>query len=377
MVKYEYKDYKTIINKLKYTDSWFWCRYTLNPYQGCEHACIYCDSRSFRYFLHESFDQVIYIKTVLGKPIGKALDERLSRARTLLPDVVALGGTIDSYQPAEAEYGNTRQVLQVLLKHKYPVFVSTKSDLIQKDLDLFEKINEVSMSTIAFTITTFNEEVMRFLEPRAPSSENRIKCLEHIKKEHPKIQAGVNLIPVVPYLTDDDENLEEVVRRTKEAGADFLLFGGGMSMRDNQAIYFMKKLEEKYPDLVEKYDELFGGNYAPKKTYLKKIHDKILQFCKKYSIKYRIERFIPKDFRKLNYQIGQHLCDKSYNNQIQGKPYSNLLWAGLNISNLKESIQDVANRKELKKIKNVDDEIIEEIKPYLKVKGLEDYFNNE
>ena len=374
MVKYAYKDYKTIINKLKFVDSWFWCRYTINPYQGCSHACIYCDSRSFRYFLHEDFDQTIYIKRVQGKSVGEALDNRLKRARTLLPDVVAIGGTIDAYQPVELEYGNTRQVLEVLLKHKYPVFISTKSDLIQKDLDLLSKIANASRCSVAFTITTFNKEMQNFLEPRAPTSENRIKCLELIKKKYPEIQVGVNLIPVVPYLTDDEVSLEEVVRRTKTAGADFILFGGGMSMRDNQAIYYMEKLKEKHPELVEKYNNLYKGKYRPKKSYLIKIHKQILRLCEKYEIKYRIKRFIPNDYRKLNYLVAQHLGDKAYQNQIQGKSYSNMHWAGINISNLKESIQNISNRNELQKIRNVDEEIIKEITPFLKSTSLDSFF---
>lgn len=377
MVKFCYKDYKTVLNKLKFVDSWFWCRYTLNPYQGCSHACIYCDSRSFRYFLHDNFDQEIYIKTVEGKSIGEALDNKLRRARTLLPDVVAIGGTIDSYQPAEMEYGNTRQILEVFLKYKYPVSISTKSDLIQKDLDLFSKIAKASWCTIAFTITTFDEEMQEFLEPRASSSDNRIKCLKLIKSKFPEIQAGVNLMPVVPYLTDDEKNLEEIVKRTKEAGADYILFAGGMSMRDNQAIYFMKRLEEKFPDLIEKYNDLFKGNVSPKKSYTIKINKQILQLCDKYQLKYRIKRYIPKDYRKLNYIIAQYLCDKAYENQVQGKPYSNMQWAGLNISNLKESIQNILNRNELQTIKNVNEEIIKEITPFFKPTNLESFIKNE
>ncbi len=103
-VVYEEKPYRTILNKLKWVDGWFWCRYTINTYQGCEFACTYCDSRSHRYHLHRDRDHIIYVK----KDVKRMLHDRLRRARTLLPDVVVMSGTSDPYQPAEARYRNTR-----------------------------------------------------------------------------------------------------------------------------------------------------------------------------------------------------------------------------------------------------------------------------
>ena len=109
--------------------------------------------------------------------------------------------------------------------------------------------------------------------------------------------------------------------------------------------------------------------------YMIKINELVVELCKKYNIKYRLgERYIPKDYRKLNYKISQYLCDMSYDRQIQGKYYNHLLWAGLNIGNLKESIQDIANRNELKSIKSVGDKIVELIKPFLKSNTLESFF---
>jgi len=110
MTRYIPKDFKTILNKYRFVDSWFWCRYSINPYNGCEFACTYCDSRSHKYHLHSEFDHLVYIKS----NIGAILENRLRRARTLLPDVVAIGGTCDAYQPAEETYKNTRQCLEVL-----------------------------------------------------------------------------------------------------------------------------------------------------------------------------------------------------------------------------------------------------------------------
>ncbi|MDD1776713.1 MAG: radical SAM protein, partial [Candidatus Helarchaeota archaeon] len=254
MVKYEIKEFKTIINKMKYIDSWWYIRYTINPYQNCEHRCIYCDARSERYYLSDDFDQTIIVK----KNVKEQLDRRLARARTFLPDITALGGVNDCYMPAEKEFKNSRQILEVLLKYKYPVSISTKSTLVLRDLDLFRKISEETWCAIAFTITSVDEEVSSFLEPYAAPSEERFLALERIKQECPGIQTAVNFMPIVPFLEDTDENLEAVIRRAHEMKVDNITFAG-MTLRDQQALYFYQKLGEKYPDLVEKFRTLYQG----------------------------------------------------------------------------------------------------------------------
>ncbi len=136
MVNYQEKEYKSILNKHKFIDSWFWNRYGINPYNGCQFGCVYCDSRSEKYHLPTDFENDIIIK----KDVSSMLDKRLTNARALLPDVVAFSGACDPYQPAEAKFKNTRQCLEVLEKHKYPVHIITKSKLVLRDLDLLEKI---------------------------------------------------------------------------------------------------------------------------------------------------------------------------------------------------------------------------------------------
>ena len=372
MVKYVLKDFKSILNKYRFIDSWFWCRYSINPYNGCEFACTYCDSRSHKYHLQPEFDHLIYVKT----NIGDMLDNRLKRARTLLPDVVSIGGTCDAYQPAENKYRNTRAILGVLLKHHYPVILSTKSTSILGDLDLLSQIAEDSWCTVGVTITTLDGGMAKFLEPKAPNPDERLAIVHEIKKRCPRIQVGVNFIPIVPFLCDNDENLEQVVRATKYAGADFILFGGGMTMRDNQALWFMKRLQEEFPHLVPKYEELYkfeykpdrdyNGQYEPKKSYLKVVHKKLFALCEKYDIGFRIKRYIPEDYRKYNYIIAQNLLDTSYVAQMLGKSWWNTFWAAQNINNLKEDIREIVKRGKLTKIRNVNEEVKKSILKLLK-----------
>ena len=367
MPSYIEKEYKTIINKMKFIDSWFWCRYTLNPYQGCEHDCIYCDARSHKYYLHPDFEESIYVK----KNAPRMLDLRISRARTLLPDVVAMSGVSDPYQQAEERFENTRGCLEVLAKHKWPVHLGTKSTLVTRDLDILSKIAEESWAAVSFTITTTDQDIASFLEPRAMSVEERFSALSVVKEADKNIKAGLTFMPIVPFLEDSEENINAVVKRAKEAGADYLLFGPGMTMRDNQALWFMKKLEESYPELVPNYEQIYGfsykkdvyeGSYGPKKSYSKRVSRRVYKALERYDMPSRIKRFIPGDFRKKNYIIAEKLLNQAYGNQMLGKAWSNLHWAGMNIQNLKESILDVAERGELGKIRNVSGELEEYIK---------------
>lgn len=361
MVEYIEKEFKSILNVFKYIDSWYWCKYTINTYNGCQFGCIYCDSRSAKYHMPTDFENTIIVK----KNVKEMLDKRLTRARKLLPDVVATGSN-DAYQPAEAVYKNTRQCLEVFAKHKYPVGVGTKSKLVLRDLDLLEKIGKNNWCSVSVTVTTTDPEVTKFLEPRAPTSNERFDVIRTIKEQTKHIQAGVSFIPIVPYLCDSDEDLEKMVHSIKASGADFILFGSGVTMRDLQARWFLKHLKERYPELIEKYEELFEfkydpasyeGTYNPKASYLKKINKKMYDLCEKYELPYRINRFIPNDFRRANYRIAEKLLNEAYRLQMVGKAWSNKHWAGMNIQNLNESIVKIAKRNELQKIRNVNDEI--------------------
>ncbi len=363
MVKYIEKEFKTAINKLKFPDSWFWARYTLNPYSGCEHACIYCDARSQRYYL-EDFENKVIIKT----DIDKKLELRIKRARKLLPDVVGAGGVNDAYQPCEKEVENTRKILQILAKYKYPVNVATKSDLITKDINIFKEIAKETWCTIGFSITTIDEDLAKFLEPFSSTPIERLKALKTIKNQAPDVQVGTYFMPIIPFLEDYEENLREVIKKSRDAGADFVLFSPGLTMRDLQAEFFIKKLKDsKYKNIVQPLLDLYKGQIYPPSDYVRKIHPILLSYCDKYKISIRVKRWIPSDYRKWNYKISELLLNKEYINAVTTeKSNKTMMWAGLNLNNLEESILDVYKRGELLKLKNFNKKTVEFVKPFLK-----------
>ena len=362
MVKYIQKEFKSTINKLKYPDSWFWSRYTLNTYSGCAHACIYCDARSQRYYL-EDFDNEVIIKTNFDKKI----DQRLKRARTLLPDVIAPGGVNDAYQPIEQKLEHTRKVLQVVAKHKFPINIATKSNLITRDIDVLNKIADDTWCTVGFSITTTHEELASFLEPYSSLPSLRLEAIKTIKRLAPNIQVGTYFIPIIPFLEDDDKNLEDVIKQSKNSGADFVLFSPGLTLRDSQADYFLKKLKNsKYKKIVKPILELYKGQIYPPAEYVRKLHPKLLNICEKYNMPVRVKRWIPSDYRKWNYKISELLLNKEYMDVLRtGKSNKTMMWAGLHLNNLEESILDVFKRGELSQLKNFTSKITEFVTPYL------------
>ena len=326
MPKFIEKTYKSIINKKHHIDHWFWTKYTINPYNGCLFGCIYCDARSAQYHMPEDFENEILVK----KDVGKILDERLRKARSFLPDVVGIGGVTDSYQPAETIYRNTRQILEVLHKHRYPVHIFTKSDRVLEDLELLNSIGERTWCTVSITINTVDPAVSKFLDNRSPSPQKRLEVIKTIKAKAPHVQTGVLLIPFVPFLSDSQESFEQLFLAAKEAGADYVMFGGGMTLRDQQALWFLNQLSAQRPDLIPKYEELYqfkydpkfyAGKYVPKGDYLLEKHKLLFALSDKYEMPFQIPRFIPKDYRKENYQMSEILFKEAFKQQHLAWPW--------------------------------------------------------
>ncbi|NVM19159.1 MAG: radical SAM protein [Candidatus Lokiarchaeota archaeon] len=363
-IKITHREFKTALNKLKYPDSWFWCRYTINPYSGCAHTCIYCDARSERYYLSQDFETEVIVKS----NIDKKLDQRFKRSRTLLPDVIGPGGVCDAYQPIESEVENTLKILRVIEKHNYPVNIATKSNLITRDVDILNRIAKDTWCSVGFSITTINEELAHFLEPFSSSPKERLEALKLIKMKAPNVQVGTYFMPIIPYLEDNEENLEAVIKKSKQAGADFILFAPGLTLRDAQAEFFIKKLKEsRYNHVVKPILNLYKGQMAPPKNYLHKMHQKLLTLCQKYDIAVRENRWIPNDYRKWNYKISELLLVKDYMDELSlGKSNKSFYWAGLTLNNLEESIIKVYKRGELAKLKNFNSRVREFVEPYLK-----------
>ena len=232
---------KSILLYNKRPASWFGVHYYINIYRGCTHGCIYCDSRSECYGI-DNFDDEISVKV-------NAIDllkESVAKKRT--HETIGFGSTSDPYVGIEKKYELTRQALIVAKDFFHPVFILTKSDLVIRDLDLLTEINNRNYACVAFTITTADDDLAKFIEPGAPLPSKRFRAMSILSAMG--IKTGVNIMPMIPFLTDSKDNLENIFKKAREAGASFVFPSYSVTLRDRQRDYFLNKLD---PSLKQKY----------------------------------------------------------------------------------------------------------------------------
>lgn len=361
MVKFIEIEAKSVLTKHKFRDDWFWDRYAINPYRGCQFACNYCDAITEKYLVHKDyrdFSRVIYVK----RNAPEILEREVERVR---PDVVAMSGVTDPYQPAERKYEVTRKILEILARHKFPVHIVTKSSLVLRDVDLLREIRRQTWCTVSSTIITFNRRLLPHLEPSAPTPETRLKTVEELNGQG--IQAGVDFTPIIPYLLDNPENVEDVVKRAS-GRAEYVLIGAGMTLRNNQRIRFLELLRKDFPELVEKYESLYPKQMNPPRDYTAKLNRCAFEFCKKYGIRNYIP---PPSFErplKENFEVANHLLMIAFFKEFKSaNPYSAWAYhkASQNIEDLAESVKEMCGRGELRRIPGVGENIAKVIEDFL------------
>ena len=242
---------KTILNHVKQPDTWFGLKYNMNLYRGCQHRCIYCDSRSLCYGI-DDFDRDILVKANAVDLLRDALH------RKRIVGTIGTGSMNDPYMPAEKQINLTGQALEVIAENKFPVHVITKSDLVLKDLDTLVEINKV-YAAVSFTVTTAEDELSKIVEPGAPRSSRRFVAMRKLADKG--IRTGVLMMPVLPFIEDNVENITMIVEKAHENGASYIIPSLGVTLRDRQRKYFYDKLDNHFPGLREKYVKNFGGNY--------------------------------------------------------------------------------------------------------------------
>jgi len=341
-MKMDYRSYqaKSMVNKLKHVDDWLWVNYTLNPYRGCAHLCVYCDARANQYGLSATFDQRVYFKENAVEILERQLP-KLKRG------VIGLGGVCDAYQPIETEYRSTRRILETLVRYSFPVEILTKSDLVLRDLDILQEINKAAWAGVLFTITTFNAvEASRF-EPHSPSPERRLAALEQVAMSG--MATGVMLCPYLPGISDDLAHFEEVVRRAKDAGARFVLFGGLTLKEGLQKDRLIEVLERYYPHLVPQYQQLYGGNYTPSREYSSRVGRMARDVCLRHDMPYRMSRpILPGDKLAVNKRVAENLFLRAYEMELDGGS-EHRVWAyrkaAWTVDELNENLADIYRRK--------------------------------
>ena len=273
---------KTILTKVKYGNDWYGVDYNMNLYRGCPHGCIYCDSRSNCYHI-DNFD------VSKGKENALQIFEKeLSKKHD--HGVVGIGSMSDTYNPNELKYEETRGALKLLSKYNFGVSIDTKSDLILRDLDLLKEINNKNNVIIKFTITTPHDELSKIIEPHVCTSSKRFKAIKTLSDNG--IFTGIMMNPVLPFITDKEEDIKELVRLSHENGAKFIHTFMGMTLRENQREYYYQKLDEYFPGLKDKYIKYYKENYNCPVPNYKKLYKIFVSECDKYHILYNMKDII-------------------------------------------------------------------------------------
>ncbi len=303
---------KTILNKGKRADHWFWTRYSAYPYLGCQHGCEFCYCRERKYAPHDDpLDFAYVIKVKENAPL--LLRRALGRAPM---DVVGLG----DYQPAERKFGLTRQMLEVCVELGFPVFILSRSPLVVRDLDLLRALRERAAVTVAFSLISApgSPAYARVceMEHLAPPAAKRLAAMEQLAKAG--IPVGISCMPILPGLCDTDENLEAVARQVAAHGGSFVI-AGGLTLADQQRDFFFNVLRERFADLVPLYERLYPpGSYGPSGWPWPRLAQRLQALCQQHGLSDRMPRpIVPGDKRALNKRIVEKLARQIYDLEIR------------------------------------------------------------
>lgn len=279
----EFIEVKNIVYKTKNTN-WFGSDYNMNIYRGCSHGCIYCDSRSECYGISE-FNKVLAKKDAL-----EIIKSNLKQKK--LKGVVATGSMSDPYNPLEEKLELTRNALKLLNAYGFGAAIATKSSLVTRDIDVLKKINSHSPVIVKITITCASDELSKLIEPNVCSASQRLEALNLLSKNG--IYCGVLLMPILPFITDNTENIFKILELAKEAGANFVHPAFGVTLRDRQRTFFYEKLDEiKYFNgIKEKYINKYNTNYQCTSPNFKTLNSDFKNKCKQLNLLYSMKDII-------------------------------------------------------------------------------------
>lgn len=261
-----YAEYKTILSPNN----------NMNIYRGCSHGCIYCDSRSKCYQMTHDFEDI-----EVKKDAPAILEEQLRRKRK--PCMISTGSMSDPYIHLEEKLKITRQCLELIEKYGFGLAIHTKSSRILRDLDILKRINARAKCVVQMTLTTYNEDLCRVLEPSVSTTAERYKVLEAMRDAG--IPTVVWLTPILPFINDTEENLHGILDYCIRAKVHATLcFGFSMTLREGNREYYYQMLDHWFPGLKARYNSHFGNSYACASPNSKGLMDIFKKQCEKHQI---------------------------------------------------------------------------------------------
>lgn len=253
----------------------------MNLYRGCTHGCIYCDSRSHCYQFTHAFED-IEVKRNAPELLERALRSRRKKC------MIGTGAMCDPYMHCEEELGLTRRCLEIIDRYGFGLAIQTKSDRILRDLELLKSINEKAKCVVQMTLTTYDEELCRILEPNVCSTKRRYEALQLCRENG--IPTVVWLSPILPFINDTRENIEGILDYCIKAGVrGIICFGMGMTLRSGDREYYYRALDKHFPGLKEKYQRRYGYSYEVPSDHNRELMRLFYARCKEYGIMSRME----------------------------------------------------------------------------------------
>ncbi|QFJ54309.1 SPL family radical SAM protein [Pseudobutyrivibrio xylanivorans] len=225
----------------------------MNIYRGCTHGCIYCDSRSKCYQFTHAFED-IEVKQNAPELLEMALRSKRKKC------MIGTGAMSDPYMHCEEELQLTRKCLEIILENGFGLAIQTKSDRILRDIDLLDEINRNAKCIVQITLTTYDDELCKILEPNVCNTKRRIEVLE--KMQERGIPTIVWLTPILPYINDTEENITAILNECARVGVKGVIdFGMGLTLRDGDREYYYAALDKHFPGMKERYINAYGNAY--------------------------------------------------------------------------------------------------------------------
>ena len=248
----------------------------MNIYRGCSHGCIYCDSRSTCYHLTHPFED-IEVKRNAPELLEAALRSKRKKC------MIGTGSMSDPYMHCEEQLRLTRRCLEIILKYGFGFAVQTKSDRILQDIDLLDEINRKTKCVVQVTLTTYDDELCRIIEPNVCNTKRRIEVLEEMQRRG--IPTIVWLSPILPFINDTEENIGKILDECVRTGVKGIIcFGMGLTLREGDREYYYAALDKYFPGMKRKYIERYGNAYelpSPENDLLMRM---FISVCRKNDI---------------------------------------------------------------------------------------------
>ena len=248
----------------------------MNVYRGCSHGCIYCDSRSKCYQFTHPFED-IEVKQNAPELLEQALKSKRKKC------MIGTGAMSDPYMHCEEELRLTRRCLEIILKYGFGATVQTKSDRILRDIDLLDEINRSAKCVVQMTLTTYDDDLCRILEPNVCNTRRRIEVLEQMRERG--IPTVVWMTPILPFLNDTEENIVSILNECARVGVKGVIdFGMGLTLREGDREYYYAALDRHFPGMKERYITRYGNAYELPSPNAKKLKAVFRQICREHGI---------------------------------------------------------------------------------------------